>query len=287
MTGVPDPSAAQPLEQLRLRSDRRLLTGLLVGLIVPVAWFAWLDLSGGVPGADVTAGNIAVRVVSVAVPLAGVWLVGRARTRTAFSQVAFRIALVSVPVLLLMLLQLPRGLRLPIGPMLMILFVMYGALSNTVWRQVLPPVLMSAGIVAIRVWWLNDGGGTTLVSDLLVLAFVNVTGIAIVRRRAALQGEISQSWNEVHRALEREQQALQRERVAREAEAHARHDLTALRGIIPICSNCKKVRVGRQEWQQIESYVRDHSDAQFSHGICPSCTKQLYPEYAEDEHGQP
>jgi DNA-binding response OmpR family regulator len=44
-----------------------------------------------------------------------------------------------------------------------------------------------------------------------------------------------------------------------------------LRGLLPMCSYCKKIRVDNQYWQQLEGYLSDHSDAEFSHGICPEC----------------
>ncbi len=49
-----------------------------------------------------------------------------------------------------------------------------------------------------------------------------------------------------------------------------------LSGMLPICSSCKKIRDDRGYWNQIESYIRKHSDAQFSHGICPPCAEELY-----------
>ncbi len=54
-------------------------------------------------------------------------------------------------------------------------------------------------------------------------------------------------------------------------------EIKQLKGIIPICSGCKKIRQDTGFWQHVEEYVRDHSDAEFSHGICPDCMKQLYP----------
>ncbi len=44
-----------------------------------------------------------------------------------------------------------------------------------------------------------------------------------------------------------------------------------LRGLLPICSYCKRIRGDDQYWQQVEGYIAEHSDAQFSHGICPTC----------------
>jgi hypothetical protein len=47
-------------------------------------------------------------------------------------------------------------------------------------------------------------------------------------------------------------------------------------GLIPICANCKKIRNDKGYWEQVEIYVREHSDARFSHGICPECAQALY-----------
>jgi PAS domain S-box-containing protein len=52
-----------------------------------------------------------------------------------------------------------------------------------------------------------------------------------------------------------------------------------LSGLLPICASCKKIRDDKGYWNQIEGYIRDHSEAEFSHGICPECSKKLYPEY--------
>ena len=55
--------------------------------------------------------------------------------------------------------------------------------------------------------------------------------------------------------------------------------IQTLRGFLPICSSCKKIRDDKGYWNQIEAYIRDHSEAEFSHGICPDCARNLYPEY--------
>ena len=51
-----------------------------------------------------------------------------------------------------------------------------------------------------------------------------------------------------------------------------------LSGFLPICSSCKKIRDDKGYWKQIESYISDHSEAEFSHGICPDCARELYPD---------
>ncbi len=55
-------------------------------------------------------------------------------------------------------------------------------------------------------------------------------------------------------------------------------EIKRLRGLLPICSSCKKIRDDKGYWNQIEVYIRDRSDAEFSHGICPECIKKLYPD---------
>jgi hypothetical protein len=57
----------------------------------------------------------------------------------------------------------------------------------------------------------------------------------------------------------------------------ALEEIRVLRGILPICSHCKKIRNDQGYWQQLESYISSHSEAEFSHGICPHCAKTLYP----------
>ncbi|MBA4390530.1 MAG: hypothetical protein C0399_06300 [Syntrophus sp. (in: bacteria)] len=53
----------------------------------------------------------------------------------------------------------------------------------------------------------------------------------------------------------------------------------ALSGLLPICASCKKIRNDKGYWEQMEVYIRDHSEADFTHGICPECVQKLYPEY--------
>ncbi|MFA5042471.1 MAG: response regulator transcription factor [Kiritimatiellia bacterium] len=58
--------------------------------------------------------------------------------------------------------------------------------------------------------------------------------------------------------------------------------IKTLRGLLPICMYCKKIRDDKQYWQQVEGYIAEHSEAQFSHGICPDCYKKYFePELAK------
>jgi len=55
-------------------------------------------------------------------------------------------------------------------------------------------------------------------------------------------------------------------------------NIRTLKGLLPICSACKKIRDDEGYWSQMESYIQDRSEAEFSHGICPDCAKELYPD---------
>jgi DNA-binding response OmpR family regulator len=52
-----------------------------------------------------------------------------------------------------------------------------------------------------------------------------------------------------------------------------------LSGLLPICANCKKIRDDQGYWQDVAVYIRDHSEAEFTHGICPGCMLKLYPDF--------
>jgi sigma-B regulation protein RsbU (phosphoserine phosphatase) len=81
--------------------------------------------------------------------------------------------------------------------------------------------------------------------------------IEVGRRMVEMQDALATKIEELHRALDQ---------------------IKTLRGIVPICSNCKKIRDDQGYWNQVEVYVRDHTEAEFSHSVCPECRKELYPE---------
>jgi len=55
-------------------------------------------------------------------------------------------------------------------------------------------------------------------------------------------------------------------------------EVKTLNRLLPICANCKKIRDDTGYWEQLEGYISKHSDAKFSHGICPDCMNELYPD---------
>jgi len=89
-----------------------------------------------------------------------------------------------------------------------------------------------------------------------------------------LEGKIEQLNNEIdaHERVEAEKEELIKELQQALAE------IKTLKGIVPICASCKKIRDDKGFWNQLEAYIRDHSEAEFSHSICPECARKLYPD---------
>ena len=78
-------------------------------------------------------------------------------------------------------------------------------------------------------------------------------------------------------STERKRAEEEREKLIRELQ-DALANVKTLRGLLPICAYCKKIRDDKGYWNRLESYIRDHSGAEFTHGICPECLKKLYPD---------
>jgi len=69
-----------------------------------------------------------------------------------------------------------------------------------------------------------------------------------------------------------------RQKELQQAVAEAQSNVKTLRGMIPICASCKSIRDDRGAWNLLEAYVQEHSQAEFSHGICPACARKYFPD---------
>ena len=102
----------------------------------------------------------------------------------------------------------------------------------------------------------------TLIFILLLLCFLRTK-----RTNKLLQQEIQ----------DREQVEAEREILINELQ-NSLNEIKTLRGILPLCSHCKKIRDDKGYWEQVDVYIHKYSDADISHGICPECMKEHYPE---------
>jgi hypothetical protein len=157
-------------------------------------------------------------------------------------------------------------------------------------------VTVSALAVLLAVWGTAHGQGPfvdyTLNVRMVYLygfsAALAVTGLllgAAVTERGMALDEVGRARRDLEDRVADRTAALQAELTEREKlledlrEALAK--VKTLSGLLPICSSCKMIRDDRGYWTQVEGYISAHSEAQFSHGICPACLKALYPEFAD------
>jgi hypothetical protein len=100
----------------------------------------------------------------------------------------------------------------------------------------------------------NDAKMATVFGELAAIALQNSRNLD---RRIKVEKDLEKLVNELKEALAK---------------------VKMLSGLLPICSACKKIRDDKGYWSQIEEYIREHSEADFSHGICPECARELYPD---------
>lgn len=262
-TGPVVEAGASHIADLQLRNNRRLASVGLALVALPAVWFVRTDLA--LFGGDWSAltARFSVRLALVVLPLAGILLLHSVGSQRDYSRRLCFICAGIAAALLALCLMRPVGSGLPLRSPLFTIALLYAALPNTRWRQILPPLVLSAGLIGLEVAWLGSAG-TDVAGDVVIIVALNLAGWFIVDRRLRLENEVEAAWQ-------------------REQAAHA--ELRTLRGIIPICAHCKNVRTELGDWEQIEGYVRDRSAAEFSHGVCPDCLRRHYPEVADEAAG--
>ena len=102
-----------------------------------------------------------------------------------------------------------------------------------------------------------------------ILAFV--VSFFVLKRENKIKDELNQKNQELVASKTNLEENLKR-------LEEASRNIKILSGLIPICASCKKIRDDEGYWHQIEQYINEHSDAVFSHGLCPACAKKMYPD---------
>lgn len=127
-----------------------------------------------------------------------------------------------------------------------------------------PALVATAGYFGL---WGLSGAPTDIVEKVVVsgcFALAHILGIL--------------GSHHTHRLARSQYTALLREQEAKGKLERALSEIRVLKGIIPICSHCRKVRSDSGFWEQVEGYVRKHADVDFSHSICPQCAAEHYPD---------
>ncbi|MCI5222388.1 MAG: hypothetical protein D3924_06900 [Candidatus Electrothrix sp. AR4] len=108
-----------------------------------------------------------------------------------------------------------------------------------------------------------------LVFTLFLSGYIIRNSLKEMNKRLVVEKELNQYKEDLEFLVDKRTEKLQ----------EALSKVKILSGFLPICASCKKIRDDRGYWNQIESYIREHSEAEFSHGICPDCAEKLYPEF--------
>ena len=125
-------------------------------------------------------------------------------------------------------------------------------------------------IISLAHFFGQQGISTDLLSDILSAFSISMLPWSIAFM--ILNALIGYSWGKIKQTDEEKSKIIKELLTALEK-------VKTLSGMLPICASCKKIRDDRGYWNKIEAYIEKHSEAEFSHGICPQCAIKLYPEY--------
>jgi HAMP domain-containing protein len=159
-----------------------------------------------------------------------------------------------------------------------------GAIEKDVGDIVMSIVFFSVGVLLIGIT-ASLVFSRAITKPLIMLAgAAEAFGRGELRTQVAIDsddevGELAKTFCSMidkRRQIESEREALIRDL----QEALAKVKL--LSGFLPICTSCKKIRDDKGYWNQIESYISNYCDVEFSHGVCPECAKKLYPDLVDD-----
>ena len=124
--------------------------------------------------------------------------------------------------------------------------------------------LLAFPLLCLYLYWQNRKPGVEI---------VNRPVFSILKKMAQIERELSNAQQEIERRI-----AAERERDQLIAELQkALSEVKTLQGILPICSICKQIRDDKGYWNQLEAYIEEHSDVDFSHSLCPQCLQKHYP----------
>lgn len=256
-------SDASTFAALRLAAQRRQLQWVFWILLIPLVVFTLADVTLAEPGERIRLRLVARGGIAVLLWF-GFVILPRRLDEAPLARVVTIATLGSVPFLLGMHVLRPRDSLAFFTVDAVIVAALYGLIPNRRRWQTTGAVLLTVGALLLLFAWHTDVSPMEVVTVLTAFGVANAAGLS-----AALAREQRE---------QREEAIFAREQEARAALEQTLAELRTLRGILPICSHCKRVREDDGDWEAIEAYVRRHSEAEFSHGICPDCLTRHYPE---------
>jgi hypothetical protein len=265
----PEPS----LESIRLASDLRMVRIVLWAMWFPIVGMVTTDLLILRGDPDGLRRMLLLRGAFGLGLTHALFAFSRVRTRLEYcSQVSFT-AIVSAVCLLIQQWLRPADSVVLARFELLVVVGFYAALPNVLRWQVVAAAILSVGASLTYALRPSNIPMVDILTIIEAFALANAIGWYVSRRRGRLERS--------------EEEAMEREQAARHQLEQTMSELRVLRGVIPICSHCRKIRSEVGDWQQLESYVRDHTDTDFSHGLCPDCLDEHYPTVAEEMRRSP
>lgn len=258
------PNPTTPLEALRFEQDRRSITLSVLLLAIPVLVFAVSDVLTAAADPPRLALLLGIRLTSLTVVLLGLRRLLRTPDRATFARVVTIASYVITGLVLGVHALRPPELLSPFFFDLLFILCLYGTLPWRWRQQAGPALLLTTGSLAFLGFHHTGIGPVERLAILLMLLIFNALGVALGWSREV--------------AERREDGLVAAEREARAAAERTMRELRVLRGILPICAHCRQVRDERGAWAQLEAYVRAHTEAEFSHGICPACAAEHFPD---------
>ncbi len=259
---------AHSLESLRLESDQQQVQIVFcILLALPVAFGVTEALNADRP-LHVGAASFALRIVLLGVMLGLITRLRRFRTRAAFVRaVTWALSIGVVLILIQHVLRQPDRL-LPFVVEGLLITTFYAFMPLTRYRQSAIAGALTAGSLALLFLWHDNVSLQEQVGVATSLIAANALGVASL-------------WHRQQRER-REERVFAREQEARSTLEQTLAELRVLRGVLPICAHCRQIRAQDGDWQPLDDYVRAHTDADFSHGICPSCLDEHYQEHVRE-----
>ncbi len=260
------------VRQVRLESEKRLVRWCTTLFVLPSVAFAVTDRLLAPDAAHL------MRLYALRAALLVLWAGGLLvlRPLTTHEQVRRLVVGLSLGLVLFTLAlhaARPPDNTLIVRAEVLVTFFLFVIYPNRLALQAAPAAVMMAGSLSLLQWY-NRASGTDLYSAASNLVFAAMLGAVVSHNRGSLEEDLSES--------------LDRERAAIEERERAAAALRSLEGIIPICSYCHQVRTEAGAWTKLDHYVRERTDADFSHGMCPNCIAEHHPELgALDERHRP
>ena len=256
-----DPALEQRYRRAVLPRDRQALQAILL----VAALFQLLNFA--TDGMIVTeSGSLTalrwLRGLGAVASFAGIATIGRIRDPFRFELLAAVWGVITATTAVASFALLPRDYIAHTAWSVLLVLAMYAALPLRLPRQAMVAIVFTIGDVVILTWFKDLNRPAERFDIFTAHACAHMVGLVA-------------SW-QFKRARRDQFLAVRAAEHAHTQEQRAWGEVNVLQGILPICAGCKRIRGETGEWSPLESYVQRHSEADFSHGICPDCEHRMY-----------